>query len=230
MEDNNIYFKKFLKYKNKYFNLKYSFEIAQTNIKQAQLDLAKSKKLVNDLYIIASAKTEAVNNNKYDTRANNEHKQAISNYNKAVNESIRLEKLVNDYNKSLGNYSNTNSFNQTNTSNNPYENSLNRMIDETIQFLNKDIPNTNRHIYNLENCYQNPRLSQTSKNQIERQYEYYTTDLKEKQAIFTAVTNQKNKIKNTYTLNQLKLTLDNLKNIDLQSVAHKNALKPYCEI
>jgi len=225
MEDNNIYFKKFLKYKNKYFNLKYSFEIAQSNIKQAQIDLAKSKKLVNELYIIASAKTDAVNMNKYDTRANNEHKQAIANYNKAVNESIRLEKLINEYNKSLGNYSNTNSVNKTND---PYENSVNRLLDETINFLKTDIPNTKRHIYNLEQCYQNPRLNQTTKKQIERQYEYYTSDLKEKQAIFTDVTNQKNKIRNVYTLNQLQLSLNNLKNIDLQSVAHKNALKQYC--
>jgi ribosomal protein S15P/S13E len=224
------YYKKYLKYKNKYFNLKYSFETAESNIKQAQSDLIKAKKLVNDLYIIASNKTDIVKNNRYDTRANNEHKQAIANYNKAVNESLRLEKLVHAYNRTLGNNTSSNSLYQENTSPNPYDNSLNRLINETIDFLIKDIPNTNRHIYNLNKCYQNPRLNQTIKNQIERQYEYYTVDLKEKQDIFTALNNQKNKIENTYTLNQLKIVSENLKNIDLQSVAHKNSLIQYCQM
>jgi hypothetical protein len=225
MNDDNLnYYDKYLKYKNKYFNLKYSFETAQINIKQAQRDLDKSKKLVNELYIKAFNKTEVLNNSLYDTRANNDHKQSIANYNKAVNESLRLEKLVNEYNKVLGYTSSQ----VSSYSNNPYDNSFHRLMDETIHFLNKDMPLVEKHIYNLQHCYQNPRLNINTKHQIEKQYEYYTKDFKEKQEIYNAVLNQKNKIKNSYTLNQLTSVFDNLKNISLQMNAHINSLKSYC--
>ena len=226
------YYKKYLKYKQKYlnllneksYNLKYSYETAQNNIKQATYDLAKSKKLVNELYIKAFNKTEDVNNLSYDTRANNEHKQSIINYNKAVNESLRLEKIINEYNKALGYTSSQ----VQSYSNNPYDNSFQRLMDETIQFLNKDIPLIEKHIYNLQHCYQNPRLNINMKHQIEKQYEYYRKDFQEKKDIYNAVLNQKNKIKNSYNLNQLTSVLDNLKNISLQMNAHINSLKPYC--
>jgi hypothetical protein len=226
------YLKKYLKYKQKYlnllneksYNLKYSYETAQNNIKQATYDLAKSKKLVNELYIKAFNKTEAINNSLYDPRANNEHKQSIANYNKAVNESLRLEKIVNEYNKALGYTSSQ----VKSYSNNPYDNSFHKLMDETINFLYKDIPLVEKHIYNLQHCYQNPRKDINMKHQIEKQYEYYTKDLQEKKDIYNAVLNQKNKIKNSYTLNQLTGVFDNLKNISLQMNAHIYSLKNYC--
>ena len=153
-----------------------------------------------------------------------ETEQAIANYNKAVNESLRLEKIVNEYNKALGYTSSQ----VKSYSNNPYDNSFYRLMDETINFLYKDIPLVEKHITNLQNCYQNPRLNINTKHQIEKQYEYYTKDFQEKKDIYNALLNQKNKIKNSYNLNQLTLVLDNLKNISLQMNAHINSLKSYC--
>jgi hypothetical protein len=228
MTDDILYYNKYLKYKNKYFNLKYSFETAQSNIKQVENDLATSKKLVNNLYIKASNKLEIVNKSPSNITANNEHKQAVVEYNKAVNESLRLEKIVNDYKKALGYKSNANVV--SNKSKNPYEDSINKYMNEIELFLNKDIPEINRYLDNLERCYKNPKLNYNTKNQIEKQHEYYISDLKEKQNTLNLVISQKNKIKNTFNLNQLKLILDNLKNIDLQSRAHKNILKDFCSI
>lgn len=221
MTDN--FFNKYMKYKNKYFNLKYSFETAQMNIKQAEFDLEKSKKKTNNLYIIVTSKLNALERFPSNSTLISDHKKAVNDYNKAVAESVKLQNLVNDYKKALG-YNTSN--NNLPSNNNAYENSRSKYIRDILIFLESDIPKIRKHLSNLQMCYSNSRLSPNIKEQIEKQFQYYTTDLQEKEVIY-------NNFKNTIVgdnLNNLKLILENLKNIDLQFNAHKNILSPYCPV
>jgi len=217
------FFYKYMKYKNKYFNLKYSFETAQMNIKQAEFDLEKSKKRTNELYIVVTSKLNALKRFPSNPTLISDHKKAVNDYNKAVGESIRLQNQVNDYKKALG-FSTSNNNLPSNNSNSAYENSRSKYIRDILIFLDNDIPKIRNYLSNLQRCYSNPRLQNDVKEQIEKQFQYYTTDLQEKEIIY-------NNFKNTVVgdnLNNLKLILENLKNIDLQFNAHKNILSSYC--
>jgi len=218
------FFYKYMKYKNKYFNLKYSFETAQMNIKQAEFDLEKSKKRINELYIVVTSKLNALQRSPSNPTIINDHKKAVNDYNKAVGESIRLQNQVNDYKKALG-FKTSNNI-SSNNSNSAYENSRSKYIREILIFLENDIPKIKKYLSNLQKCYSNSRFNNDIKEQIEKQYQYYTSDLQEKEIIY-------NNFKNTIVgdnLNNLKLILENLKNIDLQYNAHKNILSSYCSL
>ena len=218
------FFYKYMKYKNKYFNLKYSFETAQMNIKQAEFDLEKSKKRINELYIVVTSKLNALQRSPSNPTIINDHKKAVNDYNKAVGESIRLQNQVNDYKKALG-FKTSNNI-PSNNSNSAYENSRSKYIREILIFLENDIPKIKKYLSNLQKCYSNSRFNNDIKEQIEKQYQYYTSDLQEKEIIY-------NNFKNTIVgdnLNNLKLILENLKNIDLQFNAHKNILSSYCSL
>ena len=218
------FFYKNRKYKNKYFNLKYSFETAQMNIKQAEFDLEKSKKRINELYIVVTSKLNALQRSPSNPTIINDHKKAVNDYNKAVGESIRLQNQVNDYKKALG-FKTSNNI-PSNNSNSAYENSRSKYIREILIFLENDIPKIKKYLSNLQKCYSNSRFNNDIKEQIEKQYQYYTSDLQEKEIIY-------NNFKNTIVgdnLNNLKLILENLKNIDLQFNAHKNILSSYCSL
>jgi hypothetical protein len=213
-----------MKYKNKYFNLKYSFETAQMNIKQAEFDLEKSKKRINELYIVVTSKLNTLQRSPSNPTIINDHKKAVNDYNKAVGESIRLQNQVNDYKKALGFKTSNN--NLPSNSNSAYENSRSKYIREILIFLENDIPKIKKYLSNLQKCYSNSRFNNDIKEQIEKQYQYYTSDLQEKEIIY-------NNFKNTIVgdkLNNLKLILENLKNIDLQFNAHKNILSSYCSL
>jgi hypothetical protein len=218
------FFYKYMKYKNKYFNLKYSFETAQMNIKQAEFDLEKSKKRINELYIVVTSKLNTLQRSPSNPTIINDHKKAVNDYNKAVGESIRLQNQVNDYKKALGFKTSNN--NLPSNSNSAYENSRSKYIREILIFLENDIPKIKKYLSNLQKCYSNSRFNNDIKEQIEKQYQYYTSDLQEKEIIY-------NNFKNTIVgdkLNNLKLILENLKNIDLQFNAHKNILSSYCSL
>jgi hypothetical protein len=213
-----------MKYKNKYFNLKYSFETAQMNIKQAEFDLEKSQKKTNELYIAVTSKLNVLERSPSNPNLISDHKKAVNDYNKALAESIRLQNQVNDYKKALGFKTNNNL--PSNNSNSAYENSRSKYIREILIFLENDIPKIKKHLSNLQKCYSNSRLNPNIKEQIEKQYQYYTTDLKEKEIIYD---NFKNTIVGD-NLNNLKLILENLKNIGLEFNAHKNILSSYCSL
>jgi len=218
MTDN--FFNKYMKYKNKYFNLKYSFETAQMNIKQAEIDLEKSKKKTNNLYINVTSKLNVLERFPSNPTLISDYKKAVNDYNKAVAEGVKLQNLVNDYKKALG----YNTSNNLPSNNNSYENSKSKYIRDILIFLENDIPKIKRYLSNLQTCYLQSKLPPNIREQIEKQFNYYTIDLQEKETIY-------NNFKNTSigdNLNNLKLIFENLKNIDLQFNAHKNILLPYC--